>query len=293
MNSSFIKPLSIFSAIAYIAGIIVTAFYFFRLPGKLIEHSAVLHMDNIREIQPALNTLLLVIGLTLTGGLVALALQIVQSNSQKEANVEKFKADTSKKAQDKQQHNREEQSTGSSLSQGMLEKIKEISADQENPDKALETALRIVCKQLEASQGAIYVARKDKKRHFIEMRASYAFVKPDSQPIHYDFGEGLPGQAAKEGKGTIINSVPDGYIKILSGLGQASPKNLILSPVIAEDTVIGLVEIASFTSFSQQQQELTQQAFAMLVDHFNASSLLKLSSTEPTLEEMENNGQNQ
>ncbi len=40
-----------------------------------------------------------------------------------------------------------------------------------------------------------------------------------------EFGEGLVGQAALEKKHIIFTNVPDDYIKINSGLGQASPKN--------------------------------------------------------------------
>jgi hypothetical protein len=289
---SVVKPLSIISVILYIAGIFAAAFYFYKLPGKLIEHSSVLHLDNIREIQPALNLILLVTGLTMTSGLLAIVLHIIQSNGHSEATtVEKFKADTADKAQEQAQSTEQEYDV-SSLSQDILQKIKNASESQEGPDKILETALRAVCNQLEACQGAVYVARKDQQKRFIEMRASYAYMKPDSQTIRYEFGEGLAGQIAKEGKSTILNSVPDGYIKIISGLGKATPKHLILAPVIAEEKVLGLVEIASFTAFSRQHQEITQQAFAMLAEHFKASSLEEIAE-EQSLEELENNGINQ
>lgn len=292
---SVAKPLSIISIILYVAGIITAAVYLYKLPGSLIEHSSVLHMDNIAEIQPALNQILLVISLALAAGLAAIILQILQSgssNSESTEKLEKFRAETA--STQTEQSEAEDQYDVSSLGNNILQQIKTIAASQDAPDKILESALRTVCKQLEACQGAVYVAAENRRNRFIEMRASYAYIKPDSHTVRYEFGEGLPGQVIKEGTGSIINSVPDGYIKILSGLGQASPKHLILAPVKTGDQVIGLVEIASFTSFSKKHLEITQQAFAQLASHFEAdSNLINTVTEELSLEETDHNSLNQ
>lgn len=288
---SVAKPLSIISIILYVAGIITVAVYLYTLPGSLIEQSSVLHMDNIAEIQPALNQVLLVISLALAVGLAAIMLQILQSgksNTEGLENLEKFRAETG--SQQAEHTEAEDQYDTSSLSEDILQQIKTIAAGKDTPDKLLESALRTVCKNLEACQGAVYVAAENQRNRFIELRASYAYIKPDSHTVRYEFGEGLPGQVIKEGTGSIINAVPDGYIKILSGLGQASPKHLLLAPVKAGDKVIGLVEIASFTELSKKHLEITQQAFAHLASHFEtASSLINTFAEELSLEESVNN----
>lgn len=292
---SVAKPLSIISIILYVAGIITVAVYLYKLPASLMERSSVLHMDNIAEIKPALNQILLVISLALAVGLSAIILHILQSgnnNTDGLASLEKFRAETAENQAE--QTEAEDQLDTSSLGEDILQQIKTIAASQDAPDKILESALRTVCKQLEACQGAVYVAAENRRNRFIEMRASYAYIKPDSHTVRYEFGEGLPGQVIKEGAGSIINAVPDGYIKILSGLGQASPKHLILAPVKAGDKVIGLVEIASFTRFSKKHLEITQQAFALLASHFEAgSSLIDTFTEELSLEETDNNSLNQ
>lgn len=289
---SVAKPLSIISIILYVAGIITVAIYLYKLPDSLIGQSSVLHMDNITEIQAALNQTILVISLALTIGLITIIMQLFQTKSANSSIahtvfLEKFKADL---AEIQQEQSADGQYDNSSLSRDIIKQIQAVSASQEEPEKILETALRTVCKQLEACQGAVYVAAYHKQARFIEMCASFAYIKPDSHNVRYEFGEGLPGQVAKEGVGSIINSVPDGYIKIFSGLGQASPKHLILVPVKAADKVVGLVEIASFTSFSKKHQEITQQAFSMLTKHFEAcSSLVNTLSEAEALEEFEDN----
>jgi HAMP domain-containing protein len=63
-------------------------------------------------------------------------------------------------------------------------------------------------------------------------------------------GQGLVGQAAKERKRIIITDTPPEYIKISSGLGEATPANVVVLPIIFEDEVLGVIEIASFSRFS-------------------------------------------
>lgn len=289
---SVIKPLSVVSTILFVAGIIVTAFYLYRLPDRLMEHSSVLDLVSIQEVKPALSSLIWVVSFALLAGLVAIFSQIMQANRSSGKNivyVEKFssgKADTQEAEAEE-----EDQYETSSLDADILQKIKEAAGSKEKPDKILETALRVVCKQLEASQGAVYVAAQGKSKRFVELRASFAYMKAESEYVRFELGEGLPGQVAKESLLINLQAVPDGYIKILSGLGQASPSNLLLVPVTVKEQVVGVVEIASFTAFSKKQEEITRQAFSMLTKQFEAAASLidtTAFAAEHTNEEVEN-----
>ena len=269
-----VKPLSIITTIAFVVGIIVTAIYLYNLSEKLIENSSVLDLTNIQEVKPALYQATIVISVALASGLAALVLQVFYLAGNEKENivyVEKFKSDNSSSTQVTENEDGERFDT-SSLSKEIIQKIQQVSAEVKEPDKALELALRTVCNQLEASQGAVYVAKEDQKRRFIELRASYAYMKPDSQTVRYEYGEGLAGQVAKEGISANLNKVPEGYIKVLSGLGQSTPKHLLLIPVKEKEKVVGVVEVASFTAFNSQDQELTSQAFALLGKQFIRSS---------------------
>ena len=289
---SVVKPLSIITTTAFVVGIIVTAIYLYNLSEKLIENSSVLDLTNIQEIKPTLNQAIIVISVVLASGLAALVLQVYSSTGNGRENVvyvEKFKSENNSSSRITENEDGEKFDT-SSLSKEVIEKIKQASAEIKEPDKALELALRTVCNQLEASQGAVYVAKEDQQRRFIEMRASYAYMKPDSQTVRYEYGEGLAGQVAKEGIAANISKVPEGYIKVLSGLGQATPKHLLLIPVKEKDKVIGVVEIASFTAFKSQDQELSSQAFALLGKQFIRSSE-KIDISEESFQQLEDNSQ--
>lgn len=289
---SVVKPLSIITTIVFVAGIIVTAIYLYQLPTKLIENSTVLDLNSIEEIKPALQQSNIIVAIVLALGLAAIVMQVMALTSQQDnvVYVEKFKSDNAPSLQN-QGNSTEEQLNTSSLSQEILQEIQQAAADTKEPEKSLEYALRAVCKHLEASQGAVYVTKEDKKRRFIELRASFAYMKPDSQTVRYEFGEGLSGQVAKEGAPAYIDAVPDGYIKILSGLGQATPKHLFLLPVKENEKVIGVVEIASFTAFTAQHQEIARQAFSLLGKQFSRSSE-KINVSEEAFEEVEDNSQN-
>ncbi len=66
-------------------------------------------------------------------------------------------------------------------------------------------------------------------------------------------GEGLIGQCALEKQTILLKQVPNDYIKIRSGIGEGSPKNIIILPVQFEEEVLAVIEIASFESFSSSQ----------------------------------------
>ena len=52
---------------------------------------------------------------------------------------------------------------------------------------------------------------------------------------------------------TLLNDIPESFIKLSSGLGEAAVKNLVLIPLKTNDMTIGVLEIAAFSAFTSQQ----------------------------------------
>ncbi|MFJ2156756.1 HAMP domain-containing protein [Streptomyces sp. NPDC087856] len=75
--------------------------------------------------------------------------------------------------------------------------------------------------------------------------AQGATVDTGGMPVH-----GLVRQAAREKKRILVDEAPPGYIKINSGLGEASPASVVIIPIIFEDRLLGVIELASFSRFS-------------------------------------------
>jgi signal transduction histidine kinase/HAMP domain-containing protein/CheY-like chemotaxis protein len=100
--------------------------------------------------------------------------------------------------------------------------------------------------------GAIYLARDpagthSQRKEFTRI-ATYGFKKGGLD--HFVVGEGLTGQAALERKPILIADAPAGYLTVGSGLGEAAPVSLAVLPILFEDQVLGVVELASLTRFS-------------------------------------------
>ncbi|WOX09610.1 HAMP domain-containing protein [Streptomyces sp. N50] len=75
--------------------------------------------------------------------------------------------------------------------------------------------------------------------------AQAATVDTGAMPVH-----GLVRQAAREKKRILVEEAPPDYIKINSGLGEAAPASVVIIPIIFEDKLLGVIELASFSRFS-------------------------------------------
>src|SRR6201986_993727 len=86
--------------------------------------------------------------------------------------------------------------------------------------------------------------------------ASYGYTPRRGQIAdRFDIGEGLVGQAAFERKTIALTDVPQDYIKVGSGLGEAAPADILVMPVLFEDQVLGVIELASLRPFSDVNRD--------------------------------------
>ncbi len=153
-----------------------------------------------------------------------------------------------------------EQSKTSISLDGVAASIQESAEGKE----MLEAGLKAICKQLEAGQGAIYIATENDGKRSVELQGGYALSIGESTTISYEFGEGLIGQAAASGQSLYVDDVPEGYIKIVSGLGTASPKYLLIVPLKHNDQVMGVMEIASFTPISEDERKFSEESARLI-----------------------------
>ncbi|WP_189952876.1 HAMP domain-containing protein, partial [Streptomyces roseolus] len=105
----------------------------------------------------------------------------------------------------------------------------------------------------------------------LRMRGSYGY-SAGSMPTSFRPGETLIGTAAEE-KRTIQVNVPPGYLKISSGLGEASPAHVIVLPVLFEGKVLGVIELASFQPFTQIQRDFLNQIAELIATTVNTISV--------------------
>jgi len=93
----------------------------------------------------------------------------------------------------------------------------------------------------------------------LSLLAGYAHQGQGAVGSRLRLGEGLVGQCALEKQKILLTNVPPDYIRISSGLGDATPQNIIVLPVIFEGQVKGVLELASFERFNPTHQAFLDQ----------------------------------
>ncbi|MDX6467354.1 MAG: hypothetical protein QOI27_2394, partial [Gaiellaceae bacterium] len=93
----------------------------------------------------------------------------------------------------------------------------------------------------------------------LQLIASYGYKKRKNVANRFKVGESLVGQAALERQSILIAEPPEDYIRVASGLGEAVPRNIVVMPVLFEDQVMAVMELASFQPFSDVQRGFLEQ----------------------------------
>jgi len=93
----------------------------------------------------------------------------------------------------------------------------------------------------------------------IKLLAGYAHRERKDRSAEIRPGEDLIGQAVLEKRRILLADVPANYITISSGLVEAPPANIIILPVLFENQVKAVIELASFQRFNSAHQTFLEQ----------------------------------
>ena len=223
------KYINIFFSILFFGGIIGYVIFVNTLPNDIF---IILNSHNI----------LFPFYIVLSLGVLSLILNQISNQSQIRDIVYVDRIIDSKKEEFSQIEN----STGILDHTEMIQEIVKISnSDQVLQNKA-EKILYYLSDKLQAGQGIIYQTISKNGKNYLQQHCTYAFSKDKEENSYFEFGEGLPGLAAKENRIMLLDNIPQGYISIYSGLGHASPTHLLLLPLTIEDNVTGILELALF-----------------------------------------------
>lgn len=125
----------------------------------------------------------------------------------------------------------------------------------------------------------------------IDLKACYAFDRNKFLKKRIEIGQGLIGQCYLEKERIYIKEVPESYINITSGLGGSTPKCILIVPLIHEETVEGLVEIASFRELEEHEIEFVERLTETLAsfiasNRINQKTKFLLEQSQQQSEEM-------
>jgi HAMP domain-containing protein/CheY-like chemotaxis protein/signal transduction histidine kinase len=110
-----------------------------------------------------------------------------------------------------------------------------------------------------AQQGVTYVIDSAGGTLYLRQLATYADPNEESEPRRYRLGEGLVGQCAAEKQRLLLTDIPLNSIRVRSGLLQASPRNVIVLPVLYEGQVKAVIELASLHEFTASHLAFLEQ----------------------------------
>ncbi len=161
---------------------------------------------------------------------------------------------------DKQARNEEDNLKRRYMNEG-LARFAEILRTKSNDLTSLgDNFIREIVKYLNAIQGGFFIYEEsDLATPALNLLASFAYNRKKYMNKSISLGEGLVGTCAKEKKMINLLEIPAGYITITSGLGDTPPNNLLLIPVLHEDELLGVIEIASLNQFKDYEIDFAEQ----------------------------------
>ncbi|MBF0106252.1 MAG: response regulator [Deltaproteobacteria bacterium] len=140
------------------------------------------------------------------------------------------------------------------LKNGQTELAEKMRGNKDLPTLSRDIVTHIA-KYLNAQVGTFYVADD---AGTLSLAGSYAFTRRKNLEAKIKLGEGIVGQAALEQQPIILANIPDDYVHIASSLGETAPKSIIALPLIMDNRVEAVIELATLTSFTEQHISLLE-----------------------------------
>jgi CheY-like chemotaxis protein/signal transduction histidine kinase/CHASE3 domain sensor protein len=110
---------------------------------------------------------------------------------------------------------------------------------------------------LQGGVGVFYMYDEGDRNLLLE--GSYGYQHRRHLSTHYALGEGLVGQCAMDREPIALQQVPDDYVRIHSGTGEAIPRTVNLLPLLLRDKLLGVLELASFHPLTKPQERLLSE----------------------------------
>jgi PAS domain S-box-containing protein len=127
-------------------------------------------------------------------------------------------------------------------------------------NKLADEIAQNLVKYLNAIQGALYFYNnEDENNIFLEIVAAYAYDRKKHIKKNILLGEGLVGTVAIEKEKMFITDIPEEYMTISSGLGDAPPRSILIVPLKLESEMLGVVELASYDIFQPHEIEFVEK----------------------------------
>lgn len=126
-------------------------------------------------------------------------------------------------------------------------------------EQLAENILNYLVPALRGHIGLFYLPNGEE----LVLSGTYAHTVRKHNANRVKMGEGLVGQAALEKKQIVLTRVPADYLVVSSGLGEAPPRHIVVTPILHESELHGMLEIGSLGELGEEELEILRQS----VDH--------------------------
>jgi len=115
-------------------------------------------------------------------------------------------------------------------------------------------------KYAKVNQGGLFLLNDDDEEDkYLELVSMYAYDRQKYTSKRIEIGENLVGQCFLEKESIFLTEVPQQYVQITSGLGEANPSCIFIVPIIFNETVYGIIELASFTVLEEYKRKFIEK----------------------------------
>ena len=134
-----------------------------------------------------------------------------------------------------------------------------LRKDSDNIESLTYSIISNLVKYLDANQGGFFLLNSTSEENSLpndkvfKLESSYAYNRKKFLEKEILWGEGLIGRCAMERQTIFLTDIPENYITITSGLGDENPTSLLIVPLILNEEIFGVIEIASFNIFEKYQ----------------------------------------
>jgi len=134
--------------------------------------------------------------------------------------------------------------------EGLAKFVDILRSSNDNLNTLGDKVIAALVQYTHSNQGGLYILNDDDahNRH-LELISLFAFDLKKFEQRKIKLGEGILGQTFLEKQTTYLANVPEEYVKITSGLGDANPKSILIVPLRVDTLVYGIIELASFNAY--------------------------------------------
>lgn len=167
--------------------------------------------------------------------------------------------DNLKENKEQEMQRRKEDEQRNWVAEGLAKFSEILRNDNHDMELLSYNIISNLVKYLNANQGAFFILHDQENDKFFEMTSCFAYNRRKYPDKRVNWGEGLVGAAAKERHTVFMTEVPKDYITITSGLGKSNPRCLLIVPLIINEEIHGVIELASFHKFEKFEIEFIEK----------------------------------